>query len=203
MINSSTTRTNPLAMLPSRQHAVCFDLQPDRWEVTPTRLRSLMAPWRARLMTTLRDLHLATTAIQRRLLGRRERKLAQKRAREFRKNHHFDSKLKRWVRNVDQVALIDHSAEDHRIFIIVVGWLLSLFFGRAIGFWKSESNTSREGVSNCPMCSCFSCWSATHSPCIYFCSQSSGQGEKKKVRRQSSGQGRYRCPAFRQSPGGG
>ena len=44
-----------------------------------------------------------------------------------------------------------------------------MFFGRAIGFWKSESNTSREGVSNCPMCSCFSCWSATHSPCIYFC----------------------------------
>jgi len=69
-------------------------------------------------------IYLATTAIQRRLLGRRERKLAQKRAREFRKNHHFDSKLKRWVRNVDQVALIDHSAEDRRIFIIVVGWLL-------------------------------------------------------------------------------
>jgi hypothetical protein len=42
------------------------------------KIRSLMAPWRARLMTTLRDLHLATTAIQRRLLGRRERKLAQK-----------------------------------------------------------------------------------------------------------------------------
>jgi len=94
-----------------------------------------MAPWRARLMTTLRDLHLATTAIQRRLLGRRERKLAQKRAREFRKNHHFDSKLKRWVRNVDQVALIDHSAEDHRIFIIVVGCLLFVLWE---GYWVLE-----------------------------------------------------------------
>ena len=192
MINSSTTRTNPLAMLPSRQHAVCFDLQPDRWEVTPTRLRSLMAPWRARLMTTLRDLHLATTAIQRRLLGRRERKLAQKRARKFRKNHHFDSKLKRWVRNVDQVALIDHSAEDHRIFIIVVGWLLFLCsLGGLLGFGNQRAIASREGVSNCPMCSCFSCWSTTPFALYLF------------LRRQSSGQGRYRRPAFRQSPGGG
>jgi len=80
-------------------------------------------------------IYLATTAIQRRLLGRRERKLAQKRAREFRKNHHFDSKLKRWVRNVDQVALIDHSAEDRRIFIIVVGWLLFVLWE---GYWVLE-----------------------------------------------------------------
>jgi hypothetical protein len=73
-------------------------------------------------------IHLAIKAIKARLLGRRERRQALKTAREFRKNHHFDPKQKRWVRNVDQVALIDHSAEDRRIFLIVIGWLLFILW---------------------------------------------------------------------------
>jgi hypothetical protein len=80
-------------------------------------------------------IHLATTAIKARLLGRRVRKQARKTAREFRKNHHFDPKQKRWVRNVDQVALIDHSAEDRRIFLLFVFWLLLILWE---GYWASE-----------------------------------------------------------------
>src|SRR5262245_33358689 len=44
-----------------------------------------------------------------------------------------------------------------------------LFFGRAIGFWKSTNNTSQGAVSNYPMCSYFSWWSSSHSPCIHSC----------------------------------
>ena len=80
-------------------------------------------------------IHLAIKAIKARLLGRRERRQALKTAREFRKNHHFDPKQKRWVRNVDQVALIDHSAEDRRIFLIVIGWLLFILWE---GYWVLE-----------------------------------------------------------------
>src|SRR5215831_10879337 len=75
-------------------------------------------------------MHLAITAIKARLLGRRVRKEARKTAREFRKNHHFDPKQKRWLRNVDQVALIDHSAEDRRIFLMVI-------FGILLILWES------------------------------------------------------------------
>jgi hypothetical protein len=78
-------------------------------------------------------IHLATQAIKARLLGRQEKRHALRTAREFRKNHHFDPKQKRWVRTVDRVALIDHSAEDRRIFLIVIGGSC-LFSGRAIGF---------------------------------------------------------------------
>ncbi len=80
-------------------------------------------------------IHLAIKAIKARLLGRRERRQALKTAREFRKNHHFDPKQKRWVRNVDQVALIDHSAEDRRIFLIVISWLLFILWE---GYWVLE-----------------------------------------------------------------
>jgi len=80
-------------------------------------------------------IHLATTAIKARLLGRRERKRALKTAQEFRKNHHFDPKQKHWVRNVDQVALIDHSAEERRIFLIVIFWLLFILWE---GYWVLE-----------------------------------------------------------------
>src|SRR5215470_11584554 len=80
-------------------------------------------------------IHLATTAIKARLLGRRERKRARRTAREFTKNHHFDPKQKRWVRNVDRVALIDHSAEDRRIFLIVIGLLLFVLWE---GYWVLE-----------------------------------------------------------------
>ena len=80
-------------------------------------------------------IHLAIKAIKARLLGRRERRQALKTAREFRKNHHFDPKQKRWVRNVDRVALIDHSAEDRRIFLIVIGWLLFILWE---GYWVLE-----------------------------------------------------------------
>src|SRR5215831_12532442 len=80
-------------------------------------------------------IHLATTAIKARLLGRRVRKQARKTAREFRKNHHFDPKQKRWVRNVDQVALIDHPAEDRRIFLIFIFGLLFILWE---GYWVLE-----------------------------------------------------------------
>jgi hypothetical protein len=79
--------------------------------------------------------HLATTAIKARLLGRRERKRARKTARAFRKKHHFDPKQKRWVRNVDQVALVDHSAEDRRIFLIFIFGLLLVLWE---GYWGLE-----------------------------------------------------------------
>ena len=80
-------------------------------------------------------IHLATKAIKARLLGRRQRRQALKTAREFRKNHHFDPKQKHWVRNVDQVALIDHSAGDRRIFLIFIFWLLLILWE---GYWVSE-----------------------------------------------------------------
>jgi hypothetical protein len=79
-------------------------------------------------------IHLAITAIKARLLGRRVRKEARKTAREFRKNHHFDPKQKRWLRNVDKVALIDHS-EDRRIFLMVIFWLLFILWE---GYWVLE-----------------------------------------------------------------
>jgi len=80
-------------------------------------------------------IHLATKAIKARLLGRRQRRQALKTAQEFRKNHHFDPKQKHWVRNVDKVALIDHSAKDRRIFLIVIFWLLIILWE---GYWVSE-----------------------------------------------------------------
>ena len=80
-------------------------------------------------------IHLATQAIKARLLSRREKKHALRTAQEFRKNHHFDPKQKRWVRNVDRVALIDHSAEDRRIFLIVIGGLLFILWE---GYWVLE-----------------------------------------------------------------
>jgi hypothetical protein len=80
-------------------------------------------------------IHLATKAIKARLLGRRVRKQALKTAREFKKNHHFDPKQKHWVRTVDQVALVDHSAGDRRIFLIFVFWLLVILWE---GYWVLE-----------------------------------------------------------------
>ena len=73
-------------------------------------------------------IYLASTAINARLLGRRVRRQAEKTARKFRKDHHFDPKQKRWVRNVDKVALVDHSAEDRRIFLIFIFWLLFILW---------------------------------------------------------------------------
>ena len=92
----------------------------------------LVVAW---LIALILGIHLAITAIKARLLGRRVRKQARKTAREFRKNHHFDPKKKRWVRNVDKVALIDHSAEDRRVFLIVIFWLLFILWE---GYWVSE-----------------------------------------------------------------
>ena len=81
-------------------------------------------------------IHLATQAIKARLLSRREKRRALRTAREFRKNHHFDPRQKRWVRNADRVALIDHSAGDRRIFLIfIVGWLLFILWE---GYWVLE-----------------------------------------------------------------
>ena len=79
--------------------------------------------------------YLASTAIKRRLSGRKERKRAQKRAKEFRSSHRLDEKRRYWVRNVDQVARNDHSVEDRRIFLTVVGWLLFILWE---GYWVLE-----------------------------------------------------------------
>lgn len=92
----------------------------------------LVVAWLIALSLTI---HLAIKAIKARLLGRRERRQAQKTAREFRKNHHFDPKQKRWVRNVDRVALIDHPAEDRRIFLIFIFCLLFILWQ---GYWALE-----------------------------------------------------------------
>src|SRR5215467_6510926 len=92
----------------------------------------LVVAWLIALILMIR---LAARAIKARRSGRRERNRALKAAREFREDHTFDPKQKRWVRNVDRVALIDHSAEDRRIFLLVIFWLLFILWE---GYWVLE-----------------------------------------------------------------
>ena len=68
--------------------------------------------------------YLVTRALKHRLLGRKQRKLAFRKTREFRRHHHFNERQQRWVRNVDGVAIIDEANEDRRFMLMIFGWLL-------------------------------------------------------------------------------
>src|SRR5262249_1412716 len=72
--------------------------------------------------------HLAIRAMKHRLWGRQERRRVLKSSREFRRHHHFDEKQQYWVRNVDQVPLIDDSVRDRRFYITFWGWLLFILW---------------------------------------------------------------------------
>ena len=80
-------------------------------------------------------IHLATLALKHRLRGRHRRRQAFRELREFRRHHHFDQKQRRWVRNVDSVALIDQASEDRWFMLTFLGWLLFVVWE---GYWLSE-----------------------------------------------------------------
>jgi hypothetical protein len=80
-------------------------------------------------------IHLAARALKHRLLERQRRRLAFRKMREFRRHHYFDRKRRRWVRNVDGVALIDQAAEDRWFMLAFLGWLLFVLWE---GYWISE-----------------------------------------------------------------
>jgi hypothetical protein len=67
--------------------------------------------------------YLAAQAIRNRFYARRRRKVRNREVREFKKHHHFDQKSRRWVRNVDGVAMVDEAAEDRRLMLTLVGWI--------------------------------------------------------------------------------
>jgi hypothetical protein len=79
--------------------------------------------------------YLAIRVIKHRLWGQQKRKQVLKKIREFRKHHHFDEKRRYWVRNVDQVALIDESVNDRRFYLTFLGWLLFILWE---GYWLLE-----------------------------------------------------------------
>jgi hypothetical protein len=79
--------------------------------------------------------HLAAGAIGHRIAGRKRRRQALKKIREFKKDHHFDQKQRRWVRDKDRVALIDEPVEDRRFTLIVLAWLLFIIWE---GYWLLE-----------------------------------------------------------------
>jgi hypothetical protein len=68
-------------------------------------------------------------------MGPTKKKTGAKKIREFRKHHHFDEKRRYWVRNVDQVALIDESVNDRRFYLTFLGWLLFILWE---GYWLLE-----------------------------------------------------------------
>ena len=89
--------------------------------------------------------HLALQAMRNRFYGQRRRSLAARNLREFKKHHHFDAKRQRWVRNLDDVIVVDEASEDRRLLLMLLGWFLLLLWE---GYWISEiverfSNTSR------------------------------------------------------------
>jgi hypothetical protein len=69
-------------------------------------------------------IYLAKEAIKHRLWGRQERKLRFRKAREFRRHHHFNEKRRRWVRSVDGVNVIDEASEDRWLMLTILGWFL-------------------------------------------------------------------------------
>jgi len=79
--------------------------------------------------------HLVTQALKHRRLGRKQRKLAFSKIREFRRHHHFDVKRQRWVRNVDGVVIIDEANEDRRFMLALLWWLLFVLWE---GYWLLE-----------------------------------------------------------------
>jgi hypothetical protein len=79
--------------------------------------------------------YLATQAIRNRWHARRRRKVYNKEVQKFKKHHHFDQKSRRWVRNVDGVAMVDEAAEDRRLMLTLVGWI-SLIAWEAYWIWE-------------------------------------------------------------------
>jgi hypothetical protein len=79
--------------------------------------------------------HLAMQAIRHRFHGRRRRSLAARNLREFKKHHHFDAKRQRWVRNLDDIVVVDEAREDRRLLLTLLGWLLLLLWE---GYWIYE-----------------------------------------------------------------
>ena len=69
--------------------------------------------------------YLAAHAIRNRWYARRRRKAHNKVVRKFKRHHHFDQKRQHWIRNVDgEVVVVDEDAEDRRLFLTFVGWIL-------------------------------------------------------------------------------
>jgi hypothetical protein len=93
--------------------------------------------------------YLSTRAIKHRLLGRQERRRVRKRIREFRRHHHFDDKRQYWVRNVDQVALIDDSVKDRRFLLTFWGWLLFILW-EGYWFWEIRQQFVESGRLQLP-----------------------------------------------------
>ena len=70
-------------------------------------------------------IYLAARAIRNRWRSRRRRKARDKVVRKFKRHHRFDEKRQHWIRNLDgQVVVVDEDAEDRRIFLTFVGWVL-------------------------------------------------------------------------------
>jgi hypothetical protein len=93
--------------------------------------------------------YLATRAMKHRLWGRQERRRVLKRSREFRRQHHFDEKQQYWVRNVDQVPLIDDSVRDRRFYITFWGWLLFILW-EAYWLWEIRARFVETGRLQLP-----------------------------------------------------
>ena len=93
--------------------------------------------------------YLATRAMKHRLWGRQERRRVLKRSREFRQQHHFDEKQQYWVRNVDQVPLIDDSVRDRRFYITFWGWLLFILW-EAYWLWEIRARFVETGRLQLP-----------------------------------------------------
>ena len=93
--------------------------------------------------------YLATRAMKHRLFGRQERRRVLKRSREFRRQHHFDEKQQYWVRNVDQVPLIDDSVRDRRFYITFWGWLLFILW-EAYWLWEIRARFVETGRLQLP-----------------------------------------------------
>ena len=94
-------------------------------------------------------LYLATRAIKHRLWGRQERTRVLKSSREFRRHHHFDEKQQYWVRNVDQVPLIDDSLRDRRFYLTFWGWLLFILW-EAYWLWEIRARFVETGRLQLP-----------------------------------------------------
>jgi hypothetical protein len=93
--------------------------------------------------------YLATRAMKHRQWGRQERRRVLKRSREFRRQHHFDEKQQYWVRNVDQVPLIDDSVRDRRFYITFWGWLLFILW-EAYWLWEIRARFVETGRLQLP-----------------------------------------------------
>jgi hypothetical protein len=82
-------------------------------------------------------------------VGPTRKKTGTKKSREFRRHHHFDDKRQYWVRNVDQVPLIDDSVQDRRFYLASVGWLLFILW-EAYWLWEIRARFVESGSLQLP-----------------------------------------------------